>query len=694
MYSSTKCWRFWGSAIIFLSLWFNLVPVIIQGVILSNSASFIKSNGITVYTQPYFSDLVNQQYILKYIQQHNISIEGNLTLTFENRTSPVTRFNTSVLSLIPPRPSRKLYDVFGYNGELSLLMWRLYQLRGIVSTFIIVEGDHTYQGNPKNSTLTPKVRNKIAETGVDVVFVTAELVPRPENFTKDQRWQLAKENEMRQRDAASLYLLLNGQDDDMILIGDVDELPDPEYLRQWRTFPSSAKMRTKMFYYSFDCAGLNYWYASAISSVHAMKEFMLKLQRDTMIQKMSLTIPVESINLQYPSLTALSQADVPLSMIRLSTRYLFPVHYLAPNARLDVGWHCSFCMSPEDMQNKLKSFTHIEYSDDQYTQLTNIYDAVLNCKDLFGRSYMGFHRRPEDWELPIMSHSIEQSTPESIQKRLKLLNRKEQLSLDLLSSGRIPLPAYVINLDKRIDRWENIQKQWNSVPFVHLQRVSAVEHYFSPQHNHTVNGCGVSHLQTIQLAFEEQTSSNIIFVLEDDAVPHASFNDIFPEIYQWANDHMDEWDIIILGCSRITAAPEHGTRDPAFVRIQPKMDYLVRITLWSSNAAMLYNRRIYAKLMEIKDEIPKYPKESMDSHIDFVLAHREDFVSLVSYPVLVYQAPSFSDILNMKSDYTVLHEQVNTLLHDLLGVIRLNRWSAIKVTSDFRSGDEDPGWEL
>jgi len=130
-----------------------------------------------------------------------------------------------------------------------------------------------------------------------------------------------------------------------------------------------------------------------------------------------LTIPTK-LDFVYPSLTGLTEQDVPLSILRLITRYILPIHYLAPNGRHDVGWHCSYCMSPEAIQNKLRSFLHVEFSGDEFTAFSNIYDAVVNCKDLFGRKRESFIRRPDDWELPIMAHTIEQCTATSIKDYL------------------------------------------------------------------------------------------------------------------------------------------------------------------------------------------------------------------------------------------------------------------------------------
>ena len=53
-----------------------------------------------------------------------------------------------------------------------------------------------------------------------------------------------------------------------------------------------------------------------------------------------------------------------------------------PNA----GWHLSYFMSPEEIAEKIKAFSHTEFNEPQYTDLTSIKNAIMNGKDLFRRS--------------------------------------------------------------------------------------------------------------------------------------------------------------------------------------------------------------------------------------------------------------------------------------------------------------------
>ena len=82
-------------------------------------------------------------------------------------------------------------------------------------------------------------------------------------------------------------------------------------------------------------------------------------------------------------------------------------------------------------------------------------------------------------------------------KRLRKKSRKQK--------GGEQQTAYVINLDERNDRWEQIQnsfKQYN----IHLERISAIRDPVGWK------GCGYSHMKVIKMAKEQNLQSKQIIV--------------------------------------------------------------------------------------------------------------------------------------------------------------------------------------
>ena len=51
----------------------------------------------------------------------------------------------------------------------------------------------------------------------------------------------------------------------------------------------------------------------------------------------------------------------------------------------DGGWHFNNLMSPEDISKKLKTYAHIEYSNDEYSSVSVIKKKIIEKIDLFNR---------------------------------------------------------------------------------------------------------------------------------------------------------------------------------------------------------------------------------------------------------------------------------------------------------------------
>ena len=50
------------------------------------------------------------------------------------------------------------------------------------------------------------------------------------------------------------------------------------------------------------------------------------------------------------------------------------------------GWHFTFLMKPDEIQNKIKSYAHAEFNIDEFTNLKNIEKKIRNNEDIFGRN--------------------------------------------------------------------------------------------------------------------------------------------------------------------------------------------------------------------------------------------------------------------------------------------------------------------
>lgn len=104
------------------------------------------------------------------------------------------------------------------------------------------------------------------------------------------------------------------------------------------------------------------------------------------------------------------------------------------------------------------------------------------------------------------------------------------------------VPVYVINLDHRADRWENMKKIALSCGIQPI-RVSAVK--ASPGWH----GCGLSHKKVAELA--KSNNDPWYLVLEDDAVFSQDQWKAFVELLPYLHTNKSEWDIFTGGVGSV-----------------------------------------------------------------------------------------------------------------------------------------------
>ncbi len=146
-----------------------------------------------------------------------------------------------------------IYDCFSYWDEDLLLDLRLNTLDKVVDYFIIVEGNKTWQNNPK------KLRfeiNKFSKFKKKIIYVPVNDLPDGEN-------PYLRENHQRN---SILRGLNKANNDDLIIISDLDEIPNPEALKIFKKEMKYAVFQQKHFYYKFNLQSKNFpfWYGSRI----------------------------------------------------------------------------------------------------------------------------------------------------------------------------------------------------------------------------------------------------------------------------------------------------------------------------------------------------------------------------------------------------------------------------------------------
>jgi beta-1,4-mannosyl-glycoprotein beta-1,4-N-acetylglucosaminyltransferase len=148
----------------------------------------------------------------------------------------------------------KIYDCFSYWDEDLLLDLRLNILNDFVDYFVIVEGNKTWQNNFKklqfDSNKFPKFKDKI-------IYVPVEDLPNGKN-------PYLRENFQRNCITRGLK---NSAEDDLIMISDLDEIPNPNQILKFKPKLKYAAFQQMHFYYKFNLSNKTrpFWYGSRIS---------------------------------------------------------------------------------------------------------------------------------------------------------------------------------------------------------------------------------------------------------------------------------------------------------------------------------------------------------------------------------------------------------------------------------------------
>lgn len=255
---------------------------------------------------------------------------------------------------------RKIYDVFMVRSELDLLEVRLEELWDQVDYFVMLESAVTHTDRPKPLYVTENW-NKFARYHKKIILHVLDF----NNTHFSGTW----ERENFQRDAMyhQIFPFLIGpqkpEENDVILISDLDEIPKAEVLEVLRNcvFPPILRLASKMYYYSFQFlqnVNNEYWPHPQATYYQGNKTILPQVIRDN------------------------------------GTDHKVPE---IPNA----GWHCSYCFDKlEDIAIKIGSSPHTEFDKPEFTDRAIIFHRAHNGLDLFNRSDVLFDKIVDNPDVP------------------------------------------------------------------------------------------------------------------------------------------------------------------------------------------------------------------------------------------------------------------------------------------------------
>ncbi len=243
----------------------------------------------------------------------------------------------------------QLIDCFMYFDEDMLLDVRLHTLHKYVDKFVISESREDHSGKKKklnfNINNFSKFKDKISYIVVD------NLPKEVKHFKKNWAPDWWREN-FHRNSLAEGYKSFG--EDDLIMISDLDEIPDPKKIDQFKIENKYACFMQKNFQQKINLLNTShkYWAGTKICK----KKYLKSPQwlRDIKTKKRP-----------------------------------FWKFYRAkePQLIMDGGWHFSFLKNPKGISKKIKSYAHQEYHLEKYTDIKKIQERINQHSDLFGRSY-------------------------------------------------------------------------------------------------------------------------------------------------------------------------------------------------------------------------------------------------------------------------------------------------------------------
>ncbi|MEZ2232317.1 tetratricopeptide repeat protein [Microcoleus sp.] len=276
-----------------------------------------------------------------------------------HRASQLKQQNTTIVdqeecnSLTYARKPR-VYDCFTFFNEIDILKIRIEELKDVVDKFILVEATKTYSGQPKPLYYKEFI-HEFAEYQDRIIHYVVDDMPEVQN---NDRWPL----EIYQRDCIGLALIeLECQDEDIILISDVDEIPRKQKIEEVAELLLSNEFVIfvhDIYYHNVDNLGSEWWCGTV-----ACKYKDLLGRTPNQIRRSDAGMCAENVKAAY---------------INENKKFEHP--YLFKG-----GWHFTWFGSQKSHTYKVQSFAHSEADHSEAQGIKRLkYDVCRqSLEDLF-----------------------------------------------------------------------------------------------------------------------------------------------------------------------------------------------------------------------------------------------------------------------------------------------------------------------
>jgi GR25 family glycosyltransferase involved in LPS biosynthesis len=191
---------------------------------------------------------------------------------------------------------------------------------------------------------------------------------------------------------------------------------------------------------------------------------------------------------------------------------------------------------------------------------------------------------------------------------------------------------YVINLDRRPDRFKSFQKEIDKYGIKNVERFSAIDGLTISSNNNTLLsgeiGVLMTHLEIIKKCHSEGAKN--VLILEDDVF----FTNEINKLDEYMSEVPKDWDFIYFGGNHV-----YG---PTPTKISDKV---LKLNFTVALQCVAINNTLFETIMAI---LPKMGKQ-----VDGYYAQLHNVYNAYGfYPNMAKQVAGFSDIQNKNVDYS------------------------------------------
>lgn len=223
----------------------------------------------------------------------------------------------------------KIYDGFLFFNELDMLEIRLNELNDVVDTFVLVESDTTFTGIPKPFYYEEN-KERFKQFADKITHIKITGTPQTDSPWDAEKYQRDKIYDGMQQCAP----------DDIIIISDVDEIPNKEAIRNFDPTKGVTILQQKTSYYYLNCVSNLLWWNTKIGTWKDM-------QKETAYD------------------------------VRANNNNRFVVG--------EGGWHFTGLGGIESILTKLDAFSHKEYNTEYFRDKTLLETRIKNGWDIYER---------------------------------------------------------------------------------------------------------------------------------------------------------------------------------------------------------------------------------------------------------------------------------------------------------------------